>query len=276
VGVGVAESAIGSAIGEVQSRIDRALLGNAYDNVPSPAEASQALLGFFNPSLGLAGGPGAGTPNAANPGNVNFDPLTVNNSIATSPLEPLSTNPTITGGGFDPPPSIGGIAPSSLDPLPVDNTVSGGGFDPLNVDPTLSGGGLDPLPVDTSLSPITLDPLPVDSSIDADSFDPLPVDNTLVPGGYESLAVDNEVVPIQFVETPVEKDISPLTLEPLATDNTLTQNPLESGPKSPGINPKSENFEKNEQPKTLKNKSVGFDRPPDQPQISPKNVYKAR
>lgn len=272
--ISAAESAIGSALGEVQSGIDRVLLGNAYDNIPSPAEASQALLGFFNPALGLAGGPGAGTPAAANPGNVNFDPVNVATTIATSPMETLTTNPIITGGGFDPPPVGGGIAPSSLDPLPVDTTVSGGGFDPLSVDPTLSGGGFEPLPVDTSMSPFSLDPLPVDTNVDGGGFDVLPTDDTLTPGGYEDLIVEDEVFPIQFENTPVETDISPLTLEPFDINRDVTQDPLEPAPKNPGLSSKSVNLEKNEQPKVLKNKSVGFERPPEQPQISPKNVYR--
>lgn len=272
--ISAAESAIGTAIGNVESGINSVLLGNVFDNIPSPAEASQALLGFFNPALGLAGGPGASPQLANDPGNVNFEPMVTPASVSPSPLEPLTIDPTITGGGFDPLPPTSALSPSSLDPLPVDTNIAGGGFDPLTVDPTLVPGGLDPLVVDPTISPVSLDPLPVDTTVEGGGYESLPVDTSLTPGGYDSLQIDNDIVPVQFVPTPVNSSILQSQLDTLIVDNTVEQDPLEPAPKSPSINPKKLTLEANEQTKTLKDKTVGFERPPDQPQISPKNVYR--
>jgi hypothetical protein len=270
--LGAAESAIGTAISKVQSKIQHALLGNAFDNIPSPAEASQALLGFFNPNLGL-GGRSAGSQSTADPGNVNFEPMTVDKHIDASQFEPLAVDHNITGGGFDNLSSLSPITPDNLVPLPVNQNITLDSLVPLPLYSTLSPGGFDALTVDPNITADTFDTLNVDNTVSGGGFDSLPPYSPISSGGYDALTVHKDIVPVNFVDTPVNSDIKTSPLDSFVPNTTLDQSPLEAGPKPPEINPKNENFEKNEQTKTLKNKSVGFDRPPEQPQISPKNIF---
>jgi len=51
--LGALESRVNTAISRLDSNVNSVIMGNVYDNVPSPSQVSQALLGFFNPDLGV-------------------------------------------------------------------------------------------------------------------------------------------------------------------------------------------------------------------------------
>jgi hypothetical protein len=228
--IGAVESRIATAINQVESRVNQILLGNVYDNIPSPAEASQALLGFFNPDLGLSMG-GERSQSVYDPGSVQFDPTPVDNSLSPltfdatpsdntltqSPLSPLPVDTTITGGG--------------LDPLPIDTTVTGGGLDPLPIDTTITGGGLVPLPVDTNITGGGLTPLPVDRNIIGGGLDPLPVDRDVIGGGLDPLAVDTDITNITLSGNRPSTTINGIgTLEGTVPSGEIQKTELEGPP----------------------------------------------
>jgi len=237
--LGAAESRIGTAVNNVRSRVNSVLLGNVFDRIPSPAEASQALLGFFNPDLRLTMG-GERTQPVYDPGTVNFDPLSVDRNITASPLNTIPVDLTVTGGGLDPLPVDPNIVGGGLDPLPVDPNIVGGGLDPLPIDPNIVGGGLDPLPVDPTITGGGLDPLPVDPTVTGGGLDPLPVDNTVVGGGLDPLSTNSNIAPDPLKKLKVDKKIDKGGFDALNTDNSITQDPFENDIVDNSINNGSE------------------------------------
>lgn len=204
--IGAVESRIATAINQVESRVNQTLLGNVYDKIPSPAEASQALLGFFNPDLALSVG-GERSQNIYDPGSVQFDQTNVDNTISPLTLDPLSVD--------------NNLVQSPFSTLTVDKTITGGGLDPLSTDTTITGGGLDSLPVDTTLSGGGMIPLPTDRNISGGGLEPLSTDRNISGGGLDPLTVDNNISADKFDPLDVPKDISYITLSGSKSSSTI-------------------------------------------------------
>ena len=308
--LGAAESRIGTAVNNVRSRVNSLLLGNVFDRIPSPAEASQALLGFFNPDLRLAMG-GERTQAIYDPGNVNFDPLSVDRNVTGGGLDPLSVDRNVTGGGLDPLPVDHNVTGGGLDPLPVDHNVTGGGLDPLPVDHNVTGGGLDPLPIDSNVVGGGLDPLSTNQNIVQDPLKKLRVDKNINGGGFDAVSNNNSITPdplqqdivdntinngseqsdsvfTTFIDVNVEEPIiqNPLQktildkniigggMEKAVRNNTITKDDMEKPINNNTLSTDNVNLTGVEAAKKLSAKSVNFEPPVSKPQISPKNVFR--
>jgi hypothetical protein len=224
--LGAAESALGTAVNRLVGRVNSVLLGNAYDNIPSPAEVGSALLGFINPDLR----PNAGS--SANPddnivGQGGFDPLSKSTTLQTSPMQSLSVDTKITD--------------SPKQPLPVDKTISKGGFDPLSknttisktpkgtlpVDKKISGGGFSSLNVNTQISPVKFDPLSTPRSIEGGGFDSLDTTSEVEGGGFDSLPVSSEISKDSLNPLQVSSTIEQLSTDSLDVDSSIIPSSLE-------------------------------------------------
>ena len=301
-----AESAISTAVNNIGDRINRVLLGNVYDNIPSPAEASQALLGFFNPDLRLAMG-GESTQAIYDPGNVEFDTVTIDKTIAKSPFDNLSTDKSLIKSPMDNLPKDLTLIKSTFETLSVDTTLKQHSFTPLSTQKTISGGGFDALQADTTLSQSPMQSLGTDTTIKEGGLDNLTtntdiiktvmnslnIDKTIQGGGMEGIAPNATLIKDSLEGQSVSSDIISSNQSNLTTPSDVfnsrleipiagvTQNTNQDNIQGGGLDPIFLNttvsqspMEIAPKPGSVSPKSKNFEQPPSIPSISPKNVFR--
>lgn len=206
--LGALESRFNSAVQGVVSRVNSTLLGNAYDNIPSPAEVAGALRGF------LAGDKtfkSSSLPTTVDPQNIGFDNLTVDPDIVESGMQQLPTDNSIVADSFTNLPIDNSIVQSQFDALSNPSDITQDSLVPLTTDSNISESGMDVLPTEDAISNSAFEPLGPISGISPGSGmeNPLPQPE-ISSGGYEDLSTDQSIQKsVSFSKPPTAPNISP-------------------------------------------------------------------
>lgn len=206
--LGALESRFNTAVQGVVSRVNSALLGNAYDNIPSPAEVAGALRGFL---AGEKTVKSSSLPTTVSPENVGFDTLTTDPDITDSGMQQLPTDKSIVSDTFT--------------SLPIDNSIVQSQFDVLSTVKNITQDGIVPMTTDKNISESSMEFLPTEDAISNSSFEPLGAISGISPGsgmeaplpqpeisegGYDELSSSDSIPStVSFSRPPSQPNISP-------------------------------------------------------------------
>jgi hypothetical protein len=207
--LGALESRFNTAVQGLVSRVNSTLLGNAYDNIPSPGEVAGALRGFLAGERTFSSG---SLPTNVTPANIGFDNLTVDPDIIESGMQPLPVDGSITESGMVDLPVDSSITQSMLEPLSTLQDITQSGLTPLSTDTTISESVMGSLPVDNSISNSSFEPLGIiaDISPGAMQTPPAPSELNADIGGFDELSTNDTISSsVNFSRPPSQPQISP-------------------------------------------------------------------